>query len=45
MFNFSFDKRIIYVILGLMVIRTIYQYATVEGALLALVLTIPGVLN
>ena len=44
MFNFSFDKRIIYVILGLMVIRTIYQYATVEGALLALVLTIPGVL-
>lgn len=44
MFNFSFDKRILYVIIGIMIFRTIYQYATVEGALLGLVLTIPGVL-
>ena len=44
MFNFTFDKRIIYVIIGIMVFRTIYQYSTVEGALLGLVLTIPGVL-
>ena len=44
MFNFSFDKRIIYLIIGIMVFRTLYQYATVEGALLGLILTIPGVL-
>lgn len=44
MFNFSFDKRIVYAIIAIMVFRTIYQYATVEGALLGLVLTIPGVL-
>ena len=44
MFNFTFDKRIIYVIIGIMVFRTLYQYATVEGAILGLVLTIPGVL-
>ena len=44
MFNFTFDKRIIYVIIGIMVFRTIYQYSTVEGALMGLVLTIPGVL-
>lgn len=44
MFNFRFDKRIIYAIIAIMVIRTIAQYATVEGALLGLVLTIPGVL-
>lgn len=44
MFNFNFDKRVIYVIIGIMVLRTVAQYATVEGALLGLVLTIPGVL-
>ena len=44
MFNFTFDKRIIYVIIGIMVFRTLYQYATVEGAILGLVLTIHGVL-
>lgn len=44
MYSFSFDKRIIYAIVALMVFRTVYQYATIEGALLNLVLTIPGVL-
>ena len=44
MFNFRYDKRIIYVIIAIMVIRTLAQYATVDGALLGLVLTIPGVL-
>lgn len=44
MFNFTFDKRIIYAIVAIMIFRTVYQYATVEGALLGLVLTIPGVL-
>ena len=44
MLNFSFDKRFLYLIIGIMVFRTLYQYATVEGALLGLVLTVPGVL-
>ena len=44
MFGFSFDKRILYVIIGFMVISTLAGYATQEGALLSLLLTIPGVL-
>ncbi len=44
MFNFSFDKRILYVILGVMVLSTLVQYITQEGAFLSLLLTIPGVL-
>lgn len=44
MFNFSFDKRIIYILIGIMLISTLFHYATTEGALLSLVLTIPGVL-
>lgn len=44
MFNFTFDKRILYAIIAIMVFRTLYEYATVEGAILGLVLTIPGVL-
>lgn len=44
MYNFSFDKRILYIIIGIMVFFTIYQYTSVEGKLLSLVLTIPGVL-
>ena len=44
MFNFRFDKRIVYAIIAIMVIRTLANYATTEGALLGLVLTIPGVL-
>lgn len=44
MFNYSFDKRFIYIIIGVLAFFTIYQYASVEGKLLSLVLTIPGVL-
>lgn len=44
MFNFTFDRRILYIIIGAMILRTVYQYATIDGALLGLVLTIPGVL-
>lgn len=43
MFNL-FDKRILYLIIGIMVVSTVLTYATTEGALLNLVLTIPGVL-
>lgn len=41
---FNFDKRIIYVLIGIMVLWTISTYATTEGALLNLLLSIPGVL-
>ncbi len=41
---FSFDKRIIYILIGIMVLWTISTYATTEGALLGLLLSIPGVL-
>lgn len=44
MFNFSFDKRIIYIIIAIMVLSTISQYITNPGALFALVVSIPGVL-
>lgn len=44
MFNFSFDKRIIYILMGVMVASTFIHYATNQGALLSLLLTIPGVL-
>lgn len=44
MFNFSFDKRIIYIIIGIMVLSTISQYITNPGTLFALVVSIPGVL-
>ena len=44
MFNFSIDKRTIYILLGIMAIMTIINYATNQGALLSLILTIPGVL-
>ncbi len=44
MFDFRFDKRIVYAVVAIMLFKTLYQYMTVEGALLGLVLTIPGVL-
>lgn len=44
MFNFSFDKKYLYIVLGIMVLLTLGRYATQEGALLSLLLTIPGVL-
>ena len=44
MFNFSFDKRIIYIIIAIMVLSTVVQYATDPGALYGLLVSIPGVL-
>ncbi len=44
MFNFSFDKRTLYIIIAIMIIAIIAQYATDTGALFNLLITIPGVL-
>lgn len=44
MFNFSFDKRIIYIIIVIMVLSTVVQYIANPGALFALLVSIPGVL-
>lgn len=44
MFNFSFDKRIIYIIIAVMVLSTVAQYMTNPGRLFALLVSIPGVL-
>ncbi len=44
MFNFSFDKRIVYVIIAIMVLSTVAQYITNPEALFALLVSIPGVL-
>lgn len=44
MFNFSFDKRIIYIIIAIMVLSTVVEYATNPGALFALLVSVPGVL-
>lgn len=44
MFNFSFDKRIIYIIIGIMVLSTVAQYITNPSALFGLLISVPGVL-
>ena len=44
MFNFSFDKRIVYIIIAIMILSTIAQYITNPGALFALLVSVPGVL-
>lgn len=44
MFNFSFDKRIIYIIIAIMVLSTVAQYINNPGALFALLVSVPGVL-
>lgn len=44
MFNFSFDKRILYIVMGILVVMNLAQYAMVEGAILGLVLSLPGVI-
>ena len=44
MFNFSFDKRIVYVIIAIMVLSTVMSYANNPGALFGLLASIPGVL-
>ena len=44
MFNFSFDKRIVYIIIAIMVLSTLAQYIANPGALFALLVGVPGVL-
>ena len=44
MFNFSFDKRAIYIILAIMVIAMIVQYLANPGMLESLLISVPGVL-
>ena len=44
MFNLSFDKRIIYIILGIMVLSMVVQYLANPGMLFSLLISVPGVL-
>ena len=44
MFNFSFDKRIIYIIIAIMVLSMVVQYITSPGLLISLLISVPGVL-
>lgn len=44
MFNFSFDKRIIYIVIAIMVLITVVNYISNPNALLGLLVSIPGVL-
>lgn len=44
MFNFSFDKRTMYIIIAIMLGLVILQYVTNPGQLIALLLSAPGVL-
>ena len=44
MFNFSFDKRVLYVVITIMVFMTLANYISNPGALFGLLASIPGVL-
>ena len=44
MFNFSFDRRTMYIIIAIMVILTMVQYLANPGALISLLFSVPGVL-
>lgn len=44
MFNFSLDKRVIYVVIAIMVLSNIMTYISNPGALFGLLASIPGVL-
>ena len=44
MFNFSFDKRMIYVIIAILVLFAFAQYVTNPGELFSLLISVPGVL-
>ncbi len=44
MFNFSFDKRTLYIIIGVLILFTIIQYASNPQNLVNLLMTAPGVL-
>ena len=41
MFNFSFDKRMIYIIIGIMILSTVVQYMTDTNRLISLLISIP----
>ena len=44
MIKFTFDRRIVYIIIAILVLSTLVQYATNPGALFGLLVSIPGVL-
>ena len=44
MFNFSFDKRTLYIIIAIMLAFVVIQYAANPGQLIGLLLSAPGVL-
>ena len=44
MFNFNIDKRIIYVIIAILVVFSVVNYARNPMELVALLLTLPGVI-
>lgn len=44
MFNFSFDKRVIYLLIGILVFSSLANYMSNPAALLSLLFAIPGVL-
>jgi len=44
MFNFNFDKRMLYIVIGLLVLSSLSSLARQEGAILGLILSIPGLL-
>lgn len=44
MFNFLYDKRIIYIIIGILVLSTVVQYMTNPSSFISLLISIPGVL-
>ena len=44
MFNFSFDKRTLCIILGILILFAIIQYVANPGALMSLLISAPGVL-
>ena len=44
MFNFSFDKKILYILIAILVFASLAQYLTNPGLLFILLASIPGVL-
>ncbi len=44
MFNFQFDKRMVYIILGILILAAVMQYIANPGALFGLLLSAPAVL-
>ena len=44
MFNFSFDKKILYIVIAILVFASLAQYLTITGLFFLLLASIPGVL-